>query len=215
MPRTKIDVGNAALARVGADRIAAFDDGSAEGAQVSMHYEVVVGQALTNPGGAPFRWSFATMQTPLAKLEAAPWGRWLYAFQQPPDMLRLHAVTLDGRPVRHTIHQDRILTDEDGGLIADYTFRADEGSWTPDFFANVVQELAAVLAIGLNNDTALAQALARGVQWPGSRTGDSQARSPQRLRATRLTSARFGGSDRLRDVRGGEPPSDGALLVLA
>lgn len=214
MPRTALDVGNSALALVGADRIAAFDDGSAEGAQLSMHYEAIVGQALVTPGGSPYRWSFATQQNPLNRLENGPWGRWLYAYQMPPDLLRLHALTMDGYPVEHQIHGDRILCNVDGRLIADYTFRAQEAAWPPDFFFNVVQELASRLALGLNENAPLARALAAGTTWPGSRTGDSQSRTPQRLRFSRLTGARGSGRG-IGTMRPGAPaPDDTTLLVL-
>jgi hypothetical protein len=57
----------------------------------------------------------------------------------------------------------------------------------------VVQDLASRLAMGLNENTDLAKNLAAGVDWRGVRTADSQARTSPRLRATRLTGARFGG----------------------
>jgi hypothetical protein len=196
MSRSKIDVANEALAHVGAARIAAFDDGSAEGEQVSRHYESVVGTALLTPGGAPFRWSWATRQDRLTRLDETPQARWAYAYQAPLDLLRLHAVTRGGHPIAYTVHRDNILCDEDGGLVADYTMRVDEDGWPPDFAAAVALELATRLAVGLNENADLAGTLAKMLDWRGVRTADSQARTSPRLRATRLTAARFGGRPR-------------------
>lgn len=193
MSRSKIDVANEALGMVGADRIAAFDDGSAEGEQVSAHYETLVGKALLTPGGAPFRWSFATRQEPLTLLSDPPEARWTHAYQMPVDCLRLHAVTQHRWPIEFATHGDRILTDTAGPLVADYTVRAAEEEWPLDFLAAVVGELAARLAMSLNENADLAANIARGIDWRGVRAGDSQARSSRRLRATRLTSARYGG----------------------
>lgn len=193
MSRSKIDVANEALAMVGADRISAFDDGSAEGEQVSRHYDSVVGKALLTPGGSPMRWSWATRQARLAQLEQSPEARWQYAYQMPVDVLRLHAVTRGGWPVAYAVHRDNILTNESGDLVADYTMAVDEAAWPPDFAAAVAMELGMRLAIGLNENADLAATLARNLDWRGIRTGDSQSRTSPRLRATRLTSARFGG----------------------
>lgn len=196
MAFTQIDIGNQALAMVGSAPIAAWDDGSAEGQQIGQHYEVLVGLALTSPGGAPMRWSFATRQDTLTKLAGTPEARYAFAYQIPADVLRLHAVTQNGMPIRYAIHSDAILTDQDNALnpiVADYTFRAQEPTWPPDFTACFVHELASRLALGLNENRALANALKQAADWRGARTADSQSHTSPRLRATRLTSARFSG----------------------
>jgi len=194
--RTKIDVANEALVLVGADRIATFDDGSAEGVAIAGCYETEVGAALVNPGGSPFRWSFATRQDVLTKLAAPPTARWQHAFQMPTDCLQLHAVTSHDNPVSYATHRDTILTDWDGPLVADYTFRAAESEWPPAFMQSVVSQLAAKLALILSENGDLAAAMTRMANWPGARTGDSQAQTSRMLRATRLTSARHGGGGR-------------------
>jgi hypothetical protein len=193
MGRSKIDVANEALVMTGNTQIAEFDDGSAEGVAVSAHYETVIGSALLNPGGGPFRWSFATRQDALTQLAGSPDARWHYAYQMPIDCLRLHAVTERGYPVAYGTHGQHIVTDSTGPLVADYSFRAREEDWPPDFLQAVTIELAARLALTLNENADLAAGLRKLVQWQGVRTGDSQARSSTRLRAGRLTGARHGG----------------------
>lgn len=193
MARTAIDVCNEALAMVGAKRIAALNDGSAEGEVCSAHYETVVGAALTVPGGAPMRWRFASKQARLAQMQATPESRWAYAYQMPPDLLRLHAVTVDGHVIEHDTYGDKLFCDHPDRLVADYTFRAPEAGWPADFAAAVVQELALKLALSLNRDADLAKMLQSTVNWAGPRTADSQARTSHRIRATRLTGARYSG----------------------
>lgn len=193
MARTRIDVCNEALAMVGADPIAALDDGSAEGQQCSAHYESTLGTALTVPGGAPMRWRFATSQIDLVRLAATPTGRWAYAYQAPPQLLQMHAVTQGGAPVPFELYGDKVFSDQMDGLVADFTFRPDEAAWPPHFAGCFAQDLAAKLALALNRDQQLAEQLRRAVGWPGARTADSQSRSSPRLRATRLSGGRFGG----------------------
>lgn len=195
MAFTAIDIGNQALALVGSQPIAAFDDGSAEGQQLAAHYEVVVREGLTTPGRKPMRWSFATAQEALTKLSAAPLARWNFAYQRPTDTLAMHAVTQNDQPLRYAIQGDQILCDEDNtttDLIADFTFRALEDAWPPYFLTCIVGELAMRLAVGLNENRGLANTLRPMVDWAGARTADSQTRSSPRMRARRLISARFG-----------------------
>jgi hypothetical protein len=196
MAFTKIDIGNQALSMVGSPAIASFEDGSAEGEALTNAYEMVVGTALTAPGGAPMRWSFATTQEALTKLAAAPLARFAFAYQAPPAMLRIHSLTQNSAVLRFGVQGDQIQCDEDNAttpVILDYTFRAQEETWPPDFAGCVAHELAARLALSLNENRGLANTLAATVRWQGARTADSQGRSSPRLRATRLINARFSG----------------------
>lgn len=196
MNRSKIDVANEALILVGADRIATFDDGSAEGVAIAGCYETEVGAALTAPGGSPYRWTFATRQEALTLLATAPTARWERAFQVPPDCLQIHAITSHDMVVPFAIHQDRILTDADAPLVADYTFRADESAWPPAFTQCMVFAIASKLALIISENAELSMAMARQVSWAGARTGDSQSQTAPVMRATRLTGARHGGRGR-------------------
>lgn len=192
MARTKIDIANAALTLVGADAIAAFDDGSTEGATVGLLYENCVGAALLTPGGSPMRWSWATRQERLAPLTDTPEGRWSMAWQFPALALKLHAVTENDAPIRYAVYGNKIFTDDHTDLICDHTFRVDESLWPADFADAVSRDLAMRLAMALNENADLATEIRRGLSWAGVRTSDSQQRTSRRLRSSRLTSARFG-----------------------
>lgn len=193
MARTKIDIANAALTLIGANQIATFDDGSTEGSAIGQLYENCVGAALLTPGGAPMRWSWATRQEALGRLTDTPVGRFAVAWQQPEKCLKIHAVTVMDRPVTFAVYADKIYTDEVGETpICDHSFRVDESAWPPDFADAVTRDLAARLAMALNENADLASELRRGLNWGGVRTADSQQRTSQRLRFGRLVSARYG-----------------------
>ena len=192
MARTPLDVCNAALTLIGANAIAAFDDGSTEGVAAGQLYENCVGFALLTPGGSPMRWSFATRQERLAALTDTPAGRWTKAWQMPALQLKIHAVTENDAPIAFAIYGDKIFTNDHTDLICDHTFRVHESLWPADFADAVSREMAARLALALNENADLAAEIRKGLFWSGVRTADSQQRTSRRLRATRLRSARFG-----------------------
>ncbi|MCK8787095.1 hypothetical protein M0638_22220 [Roseomonas sp. NAR14] len=198
MPDTAIDIANRALARVGADDIVSLDDDSAEGRACQREYEGVVREALTVPGGAPYRWRFASKQALLTRLQDTPPGRWAYAYQDPSDVLAVHAVTQGDVPVTYDRYDDKVFTDAltsaAGDLVMDYTFRPNEAMWPGYFTAGVVRDLAVKLAIGLREDTSLARMVAQTFDWAGARRADSQGQTARRLLGHgRLIPARFGG----------------------
>jgi hypothetical protein len=186
---TDIDVCNQALALCGADRIDSFDAGTAEAIQCSAHYETTVRACLTAPGGKPMRWSFATRQDTLAKVAGSPVGRWEHGYQLPTGCLQVHAVLDNDVPVAFAIYGDKVMTDVDGALVIDHTFRAGTNLWAPFFTDALVAQLARKLALALNRDAELARIVSP--DWQGARTADSQQRTARRIRATRLIGARF------------------------
>lgn len=192
MARTPLDVCNAALALIGANPIATFDDGSVEGVACGQLYENCVGFSLLTPGGSPMRWSFATRQERLAPLADTPEGRWSKAWAMPSSNLKIHAVTENDTPIAFAIYGDKIFTDQHDDLICDHAFRTHESLWPADFADAVSREMAARLALALNENADLAAEIRKGLFWSGVRTADSQQRTSRRLRATRLRSARFG-----------------------
>lgn len=187
---TDIDVCNQALTLCGGARISSLEDGTAEAEQCAAHYETTVRAALTAPGGAPFRWSFASRQDTLARLAAVPAGRWAYAYQMPTESLAAHGATQNDSLIAYAIYGDKLFTDAEGPIVLDHSFRAAETGWPPFFVEAIVAALARKLALALNRDGDLAKIVTP--DWQGARTADSQQRTALRIRATRLTAARFG-----------------------
>lgn len=187
MTQTAIDIINRALVRVGAGRIASLTDGSTEAATAAEEYEPLVRAKLTE-----HRWRFATAQWSLNRLTATPEGRWEHAWQAPPDALLINAVTERDTLVPFDRYGDKIFTQRDGVLVADYCFRPDESRWPPYFASSVSAELAYAFALSIARDNSLADTLGRRLErtWAMARLADSQQQSTRRLSPTRFISVR-------------------------
>lgn len=188
MPETRFDIASRALLRIGHPAIASFADGSAGATVAGQEYEPLVTQRLSE-----HRWRFATAQVALNRLIDTPAGRWLHAWQAPPDALALHAVLRDGRPTRYDRYGDKIFADDDQGLIADYTFRQDESRW-PAFFAGcIAQELASILALSVARDPELAGQLGANLprNWAQARLADSQQQTARTWPRSQLITVRY------------------------
>lgn len=193
MSQTKFDICTRALTRVGANPIASFDS-SAEGIVAGNEYE----PTLTSELGK-HRWRFATDQAELVRLAAEPAARFAYAFQLPAGLLKLHAVTRNDLPIVYDRYGDKIFTDEDDGLVADFTFRAEEPMFPPEFTDALVLTLGAIFAVALDRDFTLAKNLkaeadgepGRVGAWAKARLSNSQQQTTRRIAPSRLVSGRF------------------------
>lgn len=194
MARTSIDLCNAALSKIGANAISSLTDVTREAEACAAEYELAVGAALTTPGGAPFRWSFASRQVSLAALSDTPAARWAKAWQLPDGCLAVHAITANDALIPFDLYGDgKVFTDDHDAVVCDHTYRVEEALW-PGFFADCfASDLATRLALILNENAGLAQTIGKTIGWAGARAADSQQRTAQRLRATRLIAGRFGG----------------------
>lgn len=203
MPRTAIDICNRALTIIGADDIASLTDEGTEARACQREYAELLGEALEAPGMAPYRWAFATAQAVLSRLAAEPLARYSAAYQLPADMKLLHAVMVGSRPIPFAQLDDMIYCDaaDTDEVVVEYTFYPDPSAFPAYFVGPFTTDLASRLAVSVTRDLELAAKLeAKAVrQWAGARAVGSQARTSRRIRATRLTSARFsngGGSVR-------------------
>jgi hypothetical protein len=188
MPETKFDICSRALVRVGGAPITAFDTSSAEAVAAGQDYEPMVQARLSS-----HRWRFATAQEDLVRLTDTPAGdQWEHAFQLPAGLLLLHGITRAGRPVEYDRYGDKVFTNEDDGLVADYTFRADESRFPAYFATALMTELAHGFALNLARNRDLAATLAPMVnaEWQRARTADSQQQTTRRIRHSRLIAAR-------------------------
>jgi hypothetical protein len=185
---TKFDICSRALIEVGANVITSFDDQTTESIVAGQVYEPKLRSILTT-----YRWRFAVNQFRLNRLTDTPTGRWSYAYQLPPDALAINAVTRAGSDVIYDIYGDKIFTDEDDDLIADYMFRAPESKFPPAFTEAFVVELAAGFAFSIARNRELSKDLhtrADEVLWPKARSIDSQQQTSRKLPTSRLISVR-------------------------
>lgn len=189
MADTKFDIASRALVAIGANKIAAFDDSSAEAIAAGQHYEATVERCLS---GTP-RWRWAATQAGLNRLTDTPEGRWSWAFQIPAGCLNLHAVTRAGRSIHYDRYGDKVFTDEDADLVADYTWRPPEERFPAQWKFALEVELQAVFAGAVAKDFELAASLRKEavtVHWPRARTEDAQQQTARRVRGSRLVAVR-------------------------
>jgi hypothetical protein len=186
---TDIDICNRALTKAGADVISSFDDETGEGTAAAQEYEGMLRAALV-----AYPWRFACKQQKLTKLDDAPLSRFACAYQVPPDSLHMRAVVDSaGRAVRFELYEDRILTDYDGDIWADYTFRPETAKFPPLFINALVFDLAASFKQALADDQKVAQALrqeAQAIWWPKAQSADAQSRTARRIQTSRFITVR-------------------------
>jgi hypothetical protein len=174
---------------IGAEPITSFDDGNNEALIASNMYEDVARSSLVN-----CRWRFATNQVVLNRLSDAPTGRYDAAYQLPSGWLMTHAVTVNDSPINYQTYGNKLFCDEAAAseLVLDYTYRAEEQDW-PSYFTVAVQyELAAVFAVGLARDQALAGLMAQQAQifMIKARNLDAQQQTTRKLNTSRFISNR-------------------------
>jgi len=184
-----IDVCSRSLILIGAEPITSFDDGNNEALIASNMYEDVARSSLVN-----CRWRFATNQVVLNRLSEAPTGRYDAAYQLPSGWLMTHAVTVNDTPINYQTYGNKLFCDEAAAseLVLDYTYRAEEQDW-PSYFTVAVQyELAAVFAVGLARDQALAGLMAQQAQifMIKARNLDAQQQTTRKLNTSRFISNR-------------------------
>jgi hypothetical protein len=197
MALTDIQVCNRSLALIGADPITAFDDGTVEADACSQLYDGLVEALLTEKP-----WRFAMKQAELDRLVATPEGRWDAAYQQPADMLRLMAVTLNGKPIDYDRYDDMIYCDAsaDETLVADYIYKADPSLWLPYFTQGFVYTLAGLLGGAVARDAALIEKYEKMGEKSLMKAAniESQSQTTRHIRTSRYLSVR-GNNNGFRD----------------
>lgn len=199
---SKFDLVNRALVRIGANTITDFSSSSVESEAAAKEYDARADERLSGimpgfppPGGHAHPWHFAKKIAALGSpTSTAPADKWDYAYNLPSDLLALRAVRRDDLPVEYDRVGHQLLTDDEADIVLEYTFRQTEANFPPYFIAAFVEDLADFFALAVKRDSALAKShreTAIGL-WSAARTADSQARTPQVFKASRLVAARFG-----------------------
>lgn len=186
---TPIKVCSRALILIGEEGISSFTDGTAQSDVADAMYEDIARTALTNS-----RWRFATQQSQLSRLVAAPTGRFNAAYQLPGDLLMLSAVTVGDHPIKYDTYGDKVFCDADQQdvLIADYIYRADEADWPAFFTVAVEYAMAAVFAVSIARDSQMSQMMEQKAQFHmiQARRLDSQQQTNRKLNTSRFIAQR-------------------------
>jgi hypothetical protein len=188
MAITAITLCARALIKIGAQPIASFEDGTAEGEVARMLYTGLRDALL-----ASHPWSFATTQATLPRLAQSPSAEFRYAFQLPPEFLRAISAGTSGRAagLLYRIQGSRLLTDAEDVALT-HIFRPDESAFPPFFSAALVARLAAEFCLPVTENTTRADMLARlaEAELRGARRADSQQASATALGEFPLISVR-------------------------
>jgi len=174
---------------MGGSPISSFDEGTVEADVVNAMYEDIARAALTNT-----RWRFATNQQILNRLTAEPTSRFDAAYQMPSDLLMLSAVTVNDDPIMYDTYGDKIFCDTNTNevVVADYIFRATEGTW-PSYFTLAVEfQVAAMLSISVARDASLGSMMDQQAerQMIKARRLDSQQQTTRKLSTSRFIAQR-------------------------
>lgn len=184
-----IDICSRALILIGAEPITSFDDDTSEALIASNMYEDIARSNLTST-----RWRFATNQSVLNRLSAAPTGRFDAAYQLPAGTLLVHAVTVNDFQIEYNVYGNKVFCDAsiNDQLIADYTYRAEEQDWPSYFSVCVEYAMAVVFATALARDQSLAALMDQQLQraLAKAKSIDSQQQTTRKLVTSRFITNR-------------------------
>lgn len=146
-PRTKLEIVNAALLRLGHSGISSFTEGSAESEVVSGLYDTTKEDAL-----ASYFWKFATREQETAEVTSgtAQLEGWEAMYLEPEDAIRIVAVQDN---VTYERAQGRIYTNASSPIVIRYIMNVNESAF-PIYFTNaLIQQLSADFCMALTEDT--------------------------------------------------------------
>jgi hypothetical protein len=188
-----VTIASRAMNMIGGNEIASFSENSNEAKVANNLYEPLVEAALTM-----HRWRFASGQSVLSRLTAAPAARWDAAYQIPtnPKVLLIHGVTILDSPIEYDRYEDMIYCNAsvNDTVYMDYAYYAKEANWPPYFVKAVQFELASVFAGSLARKGDLAAYYEAKAQtaYQQARWADSSSQTARNMRSRRLVDVRRG-----------------------
>ncbi len=148
MARSKVDIANIALTKLGCTPLASFTESNVRARVMTSLYDSMRDSVLRM-----HRWNFAIKRTALVKLAKAPaWG-FASAYQLPEDFIRM--VRLENQSQDFRIEGDQLLTDAGNGNCL-YVHRAVEvDKYDSLFIRTLAARLAAESAKELTGDAGI------------------------------------------------------------
>lgn len=176
-----------ALVLLGAPPISSFEDDSEEAVVASELYPAARDELL-----AAYTWKFATTETTLARLVAAPPADFAHAYQLPADLLRVISAGENGSSGLVYRIRGRTLQTDAASVTLSYIFQPDETEFPPHFVAALVAKLAADFALPLTESSQRAQTMMAKAEeaYRIARVTDSQQQTPQVVQDRTLLLAR-------------------------
>ncbi|MGB0817414.1 MAG: hypothetical protein ACPGQQ_00815 [Candidatus Puniceispirillaceae bacterium] len=204
MVSSNVDIASQALGLLRANTISSFDDGSNEADIVSLYYDDFMQDILTR-----YPWSFATKKR-LLNQTTAPINEFRYAHIMPAEALRLWALfatdAVGAKPINKFDIQaptgGRRILSNNSVLYGEYTVYTAESNMPGYFTHFAIHAFAALIAMPVTDDDALAekmQRLAWGPPSDGEKGGkfsvacgiDAQQKPPEEILSSPLIDARF------------------------
>ena len=194
MATTDIDLCARALIMIGAEPITSFSDGTTESKVASNLYTDTIKNLISS-----YRWRFASKQAQLSRLTDAPDAIWDASYQLPADMLSLHTLLINDRPIKYNRYGDMAYCNATStdAVFADYTYY-DEGVTNPAvlfpayFVYTAELTLAALFAFAVAQNTELSVALDNKAarQLAYARNMDSQQNTTKKFITSRFINNR-------------------------
>lgn len=136
-------------------------------------------------------WRFAMRQVELNHLTDDPEGRWSDAWQLPPEVLAIRAITDgNGTPVIFDRYNDKIYcdVDENQQLILDYVYRVGEEFWPPDFRMYVILTLGSLFAASITRNGDVIEGLQNAAEgfFADALKNHSQGRTVKKVDTRRM-----------------------------
>lgn len=160
---TDVQLASQALGLLRANEITAFNDGSNEADICDLYYDDFKADILTR-----FQWNFA-LKKALLVATTAPVNEWRYAHDLPSECLRLWALypssAVGVKPINNYALQGQAGTREvhsnNSTLYAEYTVDVDEANFPGYFTHFFIHAFAALIAMPVTDDDALAAQMHR------------------------------------------------------
>jgi len=184
---SEVEIANAALIKLGADRITLLTDDTHHARLARERYYKVRDKLLRS-----HPWNFAVRRVELGQLDSEPEYEYSYEFQLPDDCLRvLDTNNLDDTPYK--IEGRKLLCNQSSIKIK-YISKVEDVSQYDDFFIEALATgLASDLAYAITNSTTVAQLMREDHQRALSeaRTYDAQEGSVERIEAEYWRNSRY------------------------
>tara|TARA_Y100000385_G_scaffold78762_1_gene80075 strand:+ start:1468 stop:2028 length:561 start_codon:yes stop_codon:yes gene_type:complete len=184
---SKIDLISNALILIGDTPINSLTGGSRRETVANNLYDNIVQNELTK-----HRWGFARRQEQMSRLTDVPVNpnQWATIYQLPTDLLFLVTVSPDSN---YQIYGDKVYSNSDGALFADYIANTPEDEW-PVYFAKMIEYALAMDFAASIRDSSAARGEMAAAYVNASRMArftDSQQYPTQQVRSNPFTNVRF------------------------
>ena len=204
MASSDVNIASQALGLLRANTIASFDDGTNEADIAKLYYADFAQDILTR-----YQWNFA-LKKRLFNQTTAPVNEWRYAHIVPAEVLRIWALypsnAVGAKPLNqfsiNAPNGQRQIHSNNSTIYGEYTVYTDEANWPGYFTHFAIHAFAALIALPVTDDPALADAmhtLAWGTPSDGEKGGkfavataiDAQQQPPEEIFNSPFIEARF------------------------